>query len=481
MADSTVFVRVRPDKIHLREEYAYYFDVSGNSNIQRVNTPNGVLEMIVPYDGENSFTSQIIEDIKSQDNNIWRKEHVDACIGHIGITNHSKTNLEEKLELSLNHGIIPLKIPIRNEEIQDNDSLRSGRYACRIKYDYEPIWPETNPLQISARIFDEEIIREALVEHQKNHTGKATVLDSVVKDVAQQVGFSRSLIFHFDLELALPSKISNFKENDPPMLELMAIEWPVATSSRVVHLVVEGKELSIVYNPTQGVIEFGDIPFRSHGKSEGTELYIYRTPTITLLVDQPGELYQRDQLNGNVVVQLPRQFSALKLLYFNAQGKKEEMDIQTCTIFNADLALYLEDLFDRKMFSPYQHLQFEGVVLDEMRVMDIMTLLEDQGFSSRYESLTAERTGMQRYLVEGVRTEGHGKLVLWMVVEGTRSQTTRQKQIQGGHTYTTQLETGNVVIYMRGQLQRDSSRLVNVMNEIQNLLKERFQHISTIE
>ena len=112
-----------------------------------------------------------------------------------------------------------------------------------------------------------------------------------------------------------------------------------------------------------------------------------------------------------------------------------------------------------------------------MRVEDIKTLFEDQGFKHK----TLELNPMTRYLIEGRRQEGAGELVLWMLVEGTRSQTTRQKEIPGGETFTTRLETGNMVIHLRGQLQGDSGRLVGVMNEIQTLLKERFRHVSTIE
>lgn len=481
MTHQTIFVRARPSAIRLNERYTYYAEISGNPHTERRGTPTGLIEVIVPYDGEEYFNAQAVKDIEKQMPDVWDLGHVQARIGHIGLTDHSRTDLEERFELSFHHNVLPLDITVQGDGLQGPDDLRDDRHACRITYGYSPEWPETTPLKLTANVFDEEIIKEAWIGAEKEQEELTTALKTVVREVAQQVGFSRSLMFVFDLELALPSRVGSAQDDHPPVLNCMALEWPVATSHRLVHLLVGEEEKPVVYNPERGVIEWGDIPFKSHGKAEGTDLYIYRTPLIALLVDQPGELYRREQLGGKVQVKMPRRLSGLRLAYFGAEGRQEEAAVESCTILTTDLILYPEDLFERKMFSPYQHLQFEGVVLDEMRVTDIVTLLEDQGFAPSCRELPVERSEMRRYLVEGVRPEGLGKLVLWMLVEGTRSRTTRRKQIPGGQTFTTELETGNVVIYMRGQLRRDSARLVAVMNEIQMLLKEWFRHVSTIE
>lgn len=484
MTQQTIFARALPSSICVTEQFTYYADVSGNPHTERRQIPTGLIEVIVPYDGEKHFSRQAIRDVSRQLRQMpdtQRQKRIEVRIGHIGLTNHPRTDLEERLNLSFHHNILPLDIPVKGNGIQSSDDLRNDRHACQITYDYSPEWPESTPFKLTANLFDEEIIRQALMGVEKEQQELTTTLETVAREVAQQVGFSRSLIFTFDLELALPGRIGRAKDDNPPMVACMALEWPVATSHRLVHLLVGREDRLVVYNPERGVIEWGDIPFESRGKAEGTDLYVYRTPPINLLVDQPGELYRRDQLSGEVRIEIPRLFSALHLAYFGAEGRKKDADMESRTILTTDLTLYLEDLFERKMFSPYQHLQFEGVVLDEMRVTDIVTLLEDQGFTPHYQKLTAKRSGMQRYLVEGIRSEGPGQLVLWMLVEGSRSRTTRRKQIPGGQVFTTELETGNVVIYMRGQLRRDSARLVSVMNEIQTLLKERFRHVSTIE
>jgi hypothetical protein len=478
MTQPTIFARARPSVIRLTEQFTYQAEVSGNPHTDRQGTPNGLVEVIVPYDGQEHFSTEAIDDIERQVPDAWAQERFEARIGHIGLTNHTHTNLEERLSLSLHRNVLPLDIPVQGDGLEGPDDLHDDRRACRITYDYIPEWPDTMPLKLTVNVFDEEIIKAAFVDTEEEQT---TVLESVAREVARQVGFSSSLILAFDLELALPGRVGYTQDDQPPVLTRMALEWPVATSHRLVHLVVGEDKWPVVYNPGRGVIEWGDVPFEPLGKTEGTDLYAYRTPTITLLVDQPGELYRRERLGGEVRIEIPRSFSNLRVTYFSAEGRQAEVHIEPRTILTTDLALYLEDCFERKLLSPYQHLQFGGVILDEMRVADIVTLLEDQGFTPRYQELAADRSEMKRYLAQGTRPEGPERLTLWMLVEGTRSQTTRRKQIPGGQTFTTQLQTGNMVIYMRGQLRGDSARLIGVMNEIQTLLKERFRHVSTIE
>jgi len=258
------------------------------------------------------------------------------------------------------------------------------------------------------------------------------------------------------------------------------VEWPVATSHRSVHLLVEGKEWPLAYNPERGVVEWKDILFKALDKAEGTDLYPYEVPVMTLLVEQPGELYRKERLKGEVRIEIPRPFSGLQVDFFDALGRRAGAHMQLYTVLLCAFEVYLEDCFERKVYSPYQHLQFEGIILDDMRIADIMTLLEDQGFKPTCGELASDTARMRRYLVMGVRQEGPEELMLWMLVEGNRFQTMRRKQIPGGQTFTTELETGNMVIYMRGQMRGDSLRLVRVMNEVQALLKERFRHVSTI-
>lgn len=485
MTNKSIFARVTPQKIKLSELYKYEADISANPYTRHEGTPSGCIEMVIPYDGEKYFTIQAFRDIEHQMTNAWDQNHLEARIGYIGYINHAKTDLEKLLDLNFHHNVIPLDIPVRGEGLNDSDSLWDDCHACKFTQSYKPDWPDTTPLQIRVNIFDEDIISELQVGEVLDNLQDNRV-KQMVDSIAQQVGFKRSLIFSFDLILALPGIIGSSNDGEPPILTQMAIEWPVATSHRLVHLMIEesegDKNVPITYDPTKGVIEWGDIPFLSPlEKSQGTNLYTYRTPSMMMIVEQPGELYQQEFLKGEIKIEIPRLFSGLQVACFGSEGSKSQIHTISKTTISTDLTISLEDCFERKTFSPYQHLQFEGVILNEMRVNDIKTLLEDQGFESNSRQLNSSDQGTERFIVFGAKTVEMETLSLWMLIEGTRSKTTRQKKIPGGQTFTTDVVTGHMTIYMRGELQGNSANLTHVMNKIQKHLKERFRHVSTID
>lgn len=472
MSEQTIFARAIPHTIRLTETYTYDIEISGTPQLLTRGTPAGCIEIITPFDGEKHFSKQAFEDVAKQLKNNSGQEQILARIGHVSLTDYAHTDLEDKANLTLCYNVLPIDVLVQGNDLEGLRSLHDDRHACHTTLDYTPNWPETHPLSITANIFDEDTIKAA----ENTEEG-----ETAANKVAQQVGFERSLIFDFGLQISLPGRVGRNQDSEPPELARMAIEWPVATSYRLVHLFVGGKEKPTIYNPEEGVIEWAHIPFNARGQTEGTKLYSYYTPPIRLYVDDPGELYQRPELSGRVRIEIPRPFSGLRLCYFNTFGNRKEISIETRTVLAANLILNLEDCFERKVFSPYQHLQFQGVVLDGMRITDIMTLLQDQRFRCEHLDVSQNHSRAQRHLIIGSRPEGPGELELLILAVGTRSETERQKQILGGETFTTRLETGNTVIYMRGQLEGDSRRLLGVMNDIQAMLKERFRHVKTIE
>jgi hypothetical protein len=311
----------------------------------------------------------------------------------------------------------------------------------------------------------------------------------MAEKLSAQASFRRKLFFTFSVELSLPEKLGFAMDKRPPRLTHMALEWPVTMSHRTVELSVNGTKWPLAYNPEKRALEWGDIPLKApREKDKGTNLFTYKTPEIQLEVVRPGELYQLDRLCGHLEITIPRSVSGLEMKVFTVGGYDSGRPTEANSLLKADVTLFLEDLFDGKIFSPYQHLQFDGVILDSMRLNDILNLLRDQGFEpvdARYgepkEIKDSYRSDMFKYVIGRKRREGPGELKLWLLVEGTHSQTQRRKEIPGGETFTSQLQTGRMKIYMRGQLQNDKARLMTVMNEIHTLLKERFRHVSTME
>ena len=266
-----------------------------------------------------------------------------------------------------------------------------------------------------------------------------------------------------------------------PRLVRMSLQWPTAVSYHNVQLHIEGEESRVpVYDPDRGVIEWGDIDMDYQGPAEGTDLHSFRAPTMILLVNQPGELYQVNTLEGEVEVELPGAlFSGMQARYFDARGYLDtESPFEMMTIFRGRITLIPEERFRRRVFSPYQRLEFEGVILDEMRLTDIRTILQDHRFRDiRARQLSADGDRLV-YGIEGTRMEGPDSLVLRVYAVGTFATTERKTEIPGGRIFTTPRRTGDTVIYMRGELRGSSSRLSSVMNDIHRALKARFRHVA---
>jgi hypothetical protein len=143
----------------------------------------------------------------------------------------------------------------------------------------------------------------------------------------------------------------------------------------------------------------------------------------------------------------------------------------------------LEEGLENKRYLPRQHLHFPGVVLNEMRVLDVMMLLEDKGFEIEKpnEPDSRENGEKQQYIIKANRVEGARRLEIFILIQGTNAQTTRERGITGQAKFTTRLPVGDTSIYIQGRLPGDHKRIVNTINEIQKQLKEQFRHVGTAE
>src|SRR5690606_36207379 len=119
--------------------------------------------------------------------------------------------------------------------------------------------------------------------------------------------------------------------------------------------------------------------------------------------------------------------------------------------------LRVDECFADKRYSPQQHLQFPGIIHDEFRLADVLMLLKDKRFEVEqpYESQRQELlddVGYQ-HIIEATRDEGTGKLTLWLLLQGTPSETIRERETNGKALDRTQLPTGQTIIYMHGGLE----------------------------
>ncbi|MEM7131450.1 MAG: hypothetical protein AAF702_34365 [Chloroflexota bacterium] len=490
-----IFSRVKPKEITVKETYRYNANIiSGKVEIKPTEKPEGKIEIIIPYSGKEHFTKQAVKDIEKQDADIWKNDsetHIN--IGYLVFLDYNDTDLDQRLELDVCNDAIAITIPVLNDKIKDKESLCDGRHECRRFQEYIPTLPDINPVDMRIEPFDDNIWEELRIDKFKRLTNidESDTNDSefdryenTTKIFAQQEGFQRGLGFGIELTLFLPDDLHEKMFSTLPTLSNMEIQWPVTTSHHQITLYVQREEKEVHYVPDgQGTVKWDDVPFKVvKRKPEGSTLDEYSTPPMTLAVKQPGELYDKDSLKGELEISIPVALSGLHLHYFEANGNESEHEIEYSSKIQVKFELKeLADSFKDRINVPYQHLQFEGVILDKMRIKDIENVLKDLGFGKLTRKLSFEGNTLNGSVITGKQKIGVEELFLGLVIFGSKTQTTRESEIPGGKKFTTDVETGHTTISMRGRLKGNNSSLIKIMNEFQSKLREQFRHVVAID
>ncbi|MEM7799393.1 MAG: hypothetical protein AAF633_09400, partial [Chloroflexota bacterium] len=123
------------------------------------------------------------------------------------------------------------------------------------------------------------------------------------------------------------------------------------------------------------------------------------------------------------------------------------------------------------------------VILDAMRVNDIITLMENLYFDcgAVIGVEDSESTQHPYALLKARRPTGNEEMVVMIEATGSRRETERQKKIEGGTTFKSKVSAGHMTIKLKGELAGDSQLLLDELNQIHYYLKERFEHVRTIE
>ncbi|HEY7413852.1 MAG TPA: hypothetical protein VH593_01555, partial [Ktedonobacteraceae bacterium] len=397
-------------------------------------------------------------------------------IGHLLLTNYENTNLGTTLNLSDKNGAVPVRVPVATDaDLSSFDCLTSDRKTCVIDYDYAPSSEQLklHPIDVQMELLDPDSLGTLPLSLPRE--AESTKIDGIVTRMTQQVNFRPYLWLRTVVSLHLPTDLSDTKLT--PKIVKMTLHWPTITSLDALRLTVGERNIPLRYNPATGSVEWSDIPMALADETEDDSgIRLYQSPRIILEIKQPGELYREQSLNGLVEVEVPgylmsgldaRLFSATGSLSRNARPKL------VCNI-SAQIRLILDDAFAKREFSPWQQLYFDEMMLEEARITDIVTALQDRGFEVDYQTLP---DGREDRLLLARRREGPDYMFLWLLIERQRYQTERANKVPGGHTYKSMFESGELRIFIRGTLPRDSRELTHEMNMLQLALRERFDRV----
>jgi hypothetical protein len=475
-----IYARAQVERVRLTEHYYYEQEISRNPANRRSALPTGRIELTIPYDGHSYVTRQARADIAAGLGGPAGESAGEALVGHLLLARHAKTNLGDLLDLNNRYGAVPIRLPIaRPPGRTDLDQLTADQQTCVISYDYAPRPDEIRliPVHVDAELLDPDSIDLPGIDDMTSE-GSRLVAD-VAQKITQQVSFRPHLLLHIVVSLDIP-RIRG-QEKLRPKVARLALDWPTITSLAALHLSIDEQDVPITYNPVTRSLEWSDVAMSAVAESADGDTQTYRSADMLLFVEQPGELYQQPSLDGLVEVEIPGYLlSGVTARLHDGVGARSGRQPEPTSRISTALHLILDDAFARRTLSPFQHLHFDEVIPDEMRIADIVTALKDRGFDVVQNEPVlrhGESSGAYRRFLLARRSEGPDTMGLWLFVEGRRYTTERQNVVPGGHKFTSTLESGELKVFMRGTLPRDSRELTHEMNALQHALRERFERL----
>lgn len=476
MEEKQIYARAQVKSARLKETYSYRQEISRNPSLGSGKAPTGRLEVGLPFDGYQFFTRQASKDVEQQIGATFSPSKVDVVIGHLGLSKYGQTDLNDVLALSDHYGAFPLSLPVGGDVITNADHLCGDCHACLMSVDYSPHWPDVVPIQIDMDLLDEDVLSQPSVEMSRPNPKRPSEVGAA--QIAQQVNFRRNLMLIAQVKLDLGSRQA--ARGLKPRVSRMSIRWPAVTSFRNLHLFIgeldPHNEVHITYNPLTQSLEWPGIEMEAIeriGSSDEMQTYVSR---IFLLIDQPAELYQQESLDGQIEVEIPGiLLSGLQARLYDGCGNlRSDPGPELATCVKTHYKLILDDAFLQRTRSPYQHLHFDEVIPDPMRIVDIETTLADRGFRIGADDSRRLSDSPLKHFILARRPEGPDTVMLWLFIEGKRYETERQTQVPGGRTYTSIVESGELKMYIRGEFPGDSPVLIQEMNALQLALRDRF-------
>lgn len=471
------FARAVPASVELTEHYRYRQEISRNPIREAVTAPTGKVEITLPYDGHEHFTRQALADVTRQPSGQLPAEVV---IGHLAVADHGRTDLADVLGLSEGYGSFPIRVPVAE---LGPDGLVDDTRTCRIAHDYAPHKDALKILPVDVRVELEDPDGTGIQHRLTKSALREDLAEKVAEEITQQIGFRPYLDLSVVVALHLPNTPKTPELR--PTVSRVSLKWPTITSLGALQLRVEGGEdIPVRYNASAGSIEWSGVPMSrvadeadDDGEPHG-DTVTFHSNEMRLRIQQPGELYKQQVLDGQVEVEVGGYLlSGTRVRLFNAVGTRPHRQAELTSRITTDLHLILDDAFAHRLMLPYQHFYFDEVIPDDMRIADIVAALKDKGFTvMAMREPNRDENLIQRVLVAS-RAAGPDTMRLWLLVEGRRFETERRNQLPGGHTFKSTFDSGELKVFMGGSLPGTSRELTHVMNALQLTLRERFERL----
>lgn len=554
-----IYARALLERAEITERYFVEQEISRNSWTRPGRSPAGRIELALPYDGYAHFTRAAQDDVARQAGSQGELGG-NAVIGHLVLKDFPPVQFLDWRDLGGRYGSMAIKVPLGHGAPDDLGQLSADQRIGTTRCGFQPGEAAVIPARLEIDLFDPDSLdlppADLRVFDFDTDEARQGINDGIAK-IMRHVSFKDELVLQIVVHASLPDHAE--QRRPQPRVARVAIRWPTITSMESLQLEIASEQpqlgqplqLSnrpVQYNPLTGCIEWhlndddkcgnmydaegkaeaNEKPDRAEGPGTGEEaaeneksekedqgqepelagigeggsgtglVRNYKSMPMLLSIRHPGELYKRDELEVTAEVQVPGYLiSGMTARVYDATGYFLKNPLRLTTRIHADATLRLDDAFAARDRSPSQHLFFDEVIPDEIRITDIKMTLEDRGFAVQPVWSSAQQAGDEAdesraeqdeeeeapktdsWLLVAHRKMGPDDMVLWVLAEGTHAGTDRDRVIPGGGVmHKTRLPSGELRLVIRGSLPGDGDgRLTREMNALHGMLWERYTRL----
>jgi hypothetical protein len=482
----TIFARALPSQVLLEERYTYWQRISRNPGSGRTEASTGRLHVRMPYDGHSYFTRQAAADVERQLPAREPPAAAEAFIGHLVLAEHQHTDLADRLGMSERSGSHALTVPVSDLDIGPTD-LTSDRLLHSSTVTYEPgrTRPALVPVRLDVELADPDNgdTMTAADVRKVSKTGDGKHLEVVADAIKRYIAFLPFLRLEIVARITLPASEAA-APTPPPVVRRVAVELPstmsLATTS--VQLLVRNQDHPLQLEPTGHLLAWADVQTHLDEAPSPESPRSFLSDQMTLHFHQPGELFQQQRIVVEAEVEIPELLSGTEARLFDSRGYRSDGTggpLLVRSIVRTRCTVTSSDLFSQRIVSPYQSFHFDEIVPDALRLADIQAVLVDQRFTIvlDYDLTRDSSKRLMRRLIIAERADGPDVLRLLVLVEGRRHTTQRESRHPGGHRYTSKFPSGDIAVFVRGEVPRDARTAVHEINDLQLALRERFQRL----
>ena len=471
-----VLVNAYPASVQAREVYSYSVEITANSNTSSTDSPQGHVQVRLPYDGFQHFTLEEAERLKQQIVN-RSDPTIQGRIGWLAVS--PPLDWEHDWSRPTGAEVIPVQVPLRGEKFSETQ-WTSDQMCSVVRHTYSPASLHFWPVNIAMQVYDDISVPEGTLQDYL----------SLLKSGKVQEG---QLIIDLTITALIPAVLA--RDDIHVWLETLELAWPViapAWQLDVQQLPPRGREnqapdqVTWRYNPDRRVVQVCKVQARRDEPDEGSPLVPFKCD-MRFFLRVPGQIVSQDELKGSVRLRLDgillsgREVSWLQVTGHRITGQNQLVHQQT--YLEVGLSAWLSDQFKHRRATTYRRWCFSGVRLSADRLGDVAAALRDLGYQIVKSPVLAEdgATGTLAASRPAVTPDGDPTLLqLEVLAERMSAAQTRREREMEGVRITTEIETSDVVIHVRGQMRGPISMIALDLERLMTALKGQFAAVADL-